>query len=84
MEWKVPVHRDEKFMGVHKPRLMGGTEGKISRKGCVFKDIEYQWEKSGKMKGIEENEGVISPTSMTWSKQGLEGGGWGGKSTHCV
>ena len=28
-EWKLPLHFDEKFMGVHKPRLMGGGKGNI-------------------------------------------------------
>ena len=71
-EWKVPVHCEGSFLGVHKPILMDGGEGKRGYKGCVFKDIERQREKSGKRKGIEENGGVISPTSMTGLKQGLE------------
>ena len=76
MEWKVPVNREGKFMSVHKPRLVYGGEGKTGRKGCYLKDIERQREKIGKSKVIEENGGVSSPTSMTWSRQGLvEGGG---------
>ena len=45
-------------------------------KVVFLKDIERHREKSLKRKGIEENRGDISPTSMTRLKQGLvEGGG---------
>ena len=36
-DWKVPGHRDGKFMGVHKPRLMYGGVGNISQKNCVLR-----------------------------------------------
>ena len=40
IECKVPMHRERKFMGVHKPKLMNGGEGKSGSKGSVLKDIE--------------------------------------------
>ena len=35
-KWKLSVHRERNFMGVHKPRLMDVSEGKSGWKGCVF------------------------------------------------
>ena len=74
MEWKVPVHRDEKFMGVHKPRLMDVGEGKSDWKSSALKDVERQREKSGNRKGIEEHGGVRSTVSMNRLNKGLAEG----------
>ena len=50
---------------------MDGGKGKILRKGCVVKGIEYQQKKIGKKYGTTEDEVVCSPLSLTRSKQGI-------------
>ena len=71
-EEKIQVHKKRERRGLHRPMLMDGEEGKILRKCCVVKDIEHQREKRGKNEGTTEDEGFLSPMSVTRPKQGIE------------
>ena len=58
-------------MGLHRPMMMNGGEGKKLKKCCVVEDIERQREIRVN-DGLRENEGDNSPMSKTSSKQGSE------------
>ena len=51
------------------PMLMDGGESNIRRNSCVIKDIEHQREKKENNYRTIEDGGVISPMSVTRSKQ---------------
>ena len=63
---------------------MDGGEGNIERKLCVVESIENQREKKGKNNGTRDDGGVISPTLVTRSKQGIEEGGGRGVAPMCL
>ena len=55
-EENIQVHNKRERRGLHIPMLMDVGKGKISRKGCVVRDIYQQREKRGKNEGTTEYE----------------------------